>query len=197
MQGPCLQVTVFLAMLPQPVASLGEAAAALPACRASVTRGLLYPCTAVAQAACARKSHSLNTNRATPSKKRVLTCAGYMDVPASLPEERGLLIDLFGLCLAGDAALHTRLVDALFDLSAVEAECRGVGTAASFGPEQPLLANVVAEAICGIKFQVCYLLVLCILTPQICIIHMSSHMLCVTAQLHTCADTCVCSGCPC
>ena len=91
-----------------------------------------------------------------------------MDVPASLPEERGLLIDLFGLCLAGDVALHTRLVDALLDLSAVEAECRGVGTAASFGPEQPLLANVVAEAICGIKIQVCYLSMVCIVSPQIC-----------------------------
>jgi len=78
-----------------------------------------------------------------------------MDVPASLPEERSLLVDLFGLCLAGDAALHTRLVDALLDLSAVEAECRVVGTAASLGPEQPPLAKVVAEAICGIKLQVC------------------------------------------
>ena len=81
--------------------------------------------------------------------------AGYMDIPASLPEDRSLLIELFGLCLAGDAALHTRLVDALLDLSAVEAECRVVGTAASLGPEQPPLANVVAEAICGIKLQEC------------------------------------------
>lgn len=80
--------------------------------------------------------------------------AGYLDVPASLPEERNVLVDLFGLCLAGDSALHTRLVDALFDLSAVEAECRGVGTAASLGPDQPPLANVVATAICGIKIQV-------------------------------------------
>ncbi|KAL0050998.1 hypothetical protein WJX82_000304 [Trebouxia sp. C0006] len=79
---------------------------------------------------------------------------GYMDIPASLPEDRSLLIELFGLCLAGDAALHTRLVDALLDLSAVEAECRVVGTAASLGPEQPPLANVVAGAICGIKLQV-------------------------------------------
>ena len=47
------------------------------------------------------------------------------------------------------------MVDALLDLSAVEAECRGVGTAASLGPEQPVLANVVAETICGIKIQVC------------------------------------------
>jgi len=47
------------------------------------------------------------------------------------------------------------LVWALLDLSAVEAECRVVGTAASLGPEQPPLANVVAEAICGIKLQVC------------------------------------------
>lgn len=78
---------------------------------------------------------------------------GYMDSPASLPEDRSILVDLFGLCLAGDAALHTRLVDALLDLSAVEAECRVVGTAASLGPEQPPLANVVAEAICGIKLQ--------------------------------------------
>ena len=78
-----------------------------------------------------------------------------MDSPASLPEDRSILVDLFGLCLAGDAALHTRLVDALLDLSAVEAECRVVGTAASLGPEQPPLANVVAEAICGIKLQVC------------------------------------------
>ena len=77
-----------------------------------------------------------------------------MDTPASLPEDRSLLVELFGLCLAGDAALHTRLVDALLDLSAVEAECRAVGTAASLGPEQPPLANVVAEAICGIKLQV-------------------------------------------
>ena len=45
-------------------------------------------------------------------------------------------------------------MDALLDLSAVEAECRGVGTAASLGREQPSLANVVAEAICGIKIQV-------------------------------------------
>lgn len=82
--------------------------------------------------------------------------AGYMDIPASLPEDRSLLIQLFGLCLAGDAALHTRLVDALLDLSAVEAECRVVGTAASLGPGQPPLANVVAEAICGIKIQVCH-----------------------------------------
>lgn len=81
-------------------------------------------------------------------------CAGYMDIPASLPEDRSLLIELFGLCLAGDAALHTRLVDALLDLSAVEAECRVVGTAASLGPQQPPLANVVAGAICGIKLQV-------------------------------------------
>lgn len=84
-----------------------------------------------------------------------ILCAGYMDIPASLPEDRSLLIDLFGLCLAGDAALHTRLVDALLDLSAVEAECRVVGTAASLGPEQPPLANVVAGAICGMKLQVC------------------------------------------
>ncbi len=83
-----------------------------------------------------------------------LVPAGYVDVPPSLPEERNQLVDLFGLCLAGGAALHARLVDALFDLSAVEAECRGVGTAASLGPEQPPLANVIAEAICGIKVQV-------------------------------------------
>jgi len=89
------------------------------------------------------------------AKTASFVCAGYMDIPASLPEDRSLLVDLFGLCLAGDAALHTRLVDALLDLSAVEAECRVVGTAASLGPEQPPLANVVAEAICGIKLQVC------------------------------------------
>lgn len=76
-------------------------------------------------------------------------------MPASQPQDRSVLVDLFGLCLAGDSDLHTRLVDTLMDLSAVEAECRGVGTAASLGPEQPMLANVVAETICGLKIQVC------------------------------------------
>jgi len=87
--------------------------------------------------------------------KTAILCAGYMDIPASLPDDRSLLVELFGLCLAGDVALHTRLVDALLDLSAVEAECRVMGTAASLGPEQPPLANVVAGAICGIKLRVC------------------------------------------
>ena len=50
--------------------------------------------------------------------------------------------------------MHASLVDALLDLSAVEAECQSVGTAASLGSEQPSLANVAAEAICGIKIQV-------------------------------------------
>lgn len=50
--------------------------------------------------------------------------------------------------------MHTRLVDAMLDLSAVETECRGAGTAASLGPQQPPLANIVAETICGIKVQV-------------------------------------------
>ena len=80
--------------------------------------------------------------------------AGYLESPATSSEERHVLYKLFGLCLTGEAALHTCLVDALLDLSAVEAECRGVGTAASLGREQPSLANVVAEAICGIKIQV-------------------------------------------
>lgn len=78
---------------------------------------------------------------------------GYLDAPTSQPEDRSVLTKLFGLCLTGDSALHARLVDALIDLSAVEAECRGVGTSATLGPEQPALANVVAEAICGLKIQ--------------------------------------------
>ncbi|KAL3152273.1 hypothetical protein ABBQ32_001347 [Trebouxia sp. C0010 RCD-2024] len=78
---------------------------------------------------------------------------GYLDAPTSQPEDRSVLTKLFGLCLTGDSALHARLVDALIDLSAVEAECRGVGTSATLGPEQPALANVVAETICGLKIQ--------------------------------------------
>lgn len=79
---------------------------------------------------------------------------GYVEAPASQPEDRSVLTKLFGLCLAGDSALHACLVDALMDLSAVETECRGVGTSATLGPDQPVLANVVAETICGIKIQV-------------------------------------------
>ena len=81
---------------------------------------------------------------------------GYLDAPSNQPEDRGVLTKLFDLCLAGDSALHGRLVSALIDLSAVEAECRGVGTSATLGPEQPVLANVVAETICGLKIQVCW-----------------------------------------
>ena len=79
---------------------------------------------------------------------------GYLEAPASQPEDRSVLTKLFGLCLVGDSALHARLVDALMDLSAVEAECRGVGTFATLGPDQPVLANVVAETMCGLKIQV-------------------------------------------
>lgn len=86
--------------------------------------------------------------------KYTLVHVGYLEASASQPEDRPVLTKLFGLCLAGDSALHARLVDALIDLSAVEAECRGVGTSATLGPDQPVLANVVAETICGIKIQV-------------------------------------------
>ena len=82
---------------------------------------------------------------------------GYLEAPASQPEDRSVLTKLFGHCLAGDSALHSRLVDALMGLSAVEAECRGVGTSATLGPDQPVLANVVAETICGIRIRVGWL----------------------------------------
>lgn len=84
----------------------------------------------------------------------VVLHVGYLEAPASQPEDRSVLTKLFGLCLAGDSALHSRLVDALMDLCAVEAECRGVGTSATLGLDQPVLANVVAETICGIKILV-------------------------------------------
>lgn len=93
---------------------------------------------------------------------------GYLDAPTSQPEDRSVLTKLFGLCLTGDSALHARLVDALIDLSAVEAECRGVGTSATLGPEQPALANVVAEAICGLKIQVSWSCLLCWKFLHIC-----------------------------
>lgn len=86
--------------------------------------------------------------------QHMLVHVGYLEASASQPEDRAVLTKLFGLCLAGDTASHARLVDALVDLSAVEAECRGVGTSATLGPDQPVLANVVAETICGIKIQV-------------------------------------------
>lgn len=79
---------------------------------------------------------------------------GYVHNSPGSAEERNLLIELFGLCLSGDTAAHTGLVDALLNVSAVEAECRTSGTAASLGPQQPPLASVVAETICGIKLQV-------------------------------------------
>lgn len=79
---------------------------------------------------------------------------GYVHNPPASAEERKLLIKLFGLCLSGDTAALTCLVDALLNVSAVEAECRSSGTAASLGPQQPPLASVVAETICGIKLQV-------------------------------------------
>ena len=80
--------------------------------------------------------------------------AGYVYNPPASAQERKLLVELFRLCLYGDAATQTCLVDALLNVSAVEAECHTSGTAASLGPQQPPLASVVAETICGIKIQV-------------------------------------------
>lgn len=97
---------------------------------------------------------SLTHSDTVTTDKHMLVHVGYLEASASQPEDRAVLTKLFGLCLAGDAALHARLIEALIDLSAVEAECRGVGTSATLGPDQPVLANVVAETICGIKIQV-------------------------------------------
>lgn len=80
--------------------------------------------------------------------------AGYVANPPTVPEERGLLVQLFGLTLGGRPAVHARLADALLALAAMESACRDAGTVASLGEGQPRLRDLVAEAICGLKAQV-------------------------------------------
>ncbi|KAK9817196.1 hypothetical protein WJX72_010907 [[Myrmecia] bisecta] len=75
---------------------------------------------------------------------------GYVKAGPDSPDEKRLLVDLFGLCCGGDASLHVRLVDALLRLADAAASCRDAGTPQQ---KQEQISKITANAIAGLKLQ--------------------------------------------